>query len=86
MPLLRRSQLVIFQNGVNYAQPWAKLGPLDRLLPLVAGRHRLLQHLPYCLSRKAKPPGHRPLTPALNTSHTPHTPVYFDLKLLSGVQ
>ena len=48
--------LVAVQNGVDYAQPRPRLEPLDRLLSLVAGLHRVLQHLPYCLSRKATPP------------------------------
>ncbi len=85
VPLLRRSLLVIFQNGVDHAQPRPQLGPLDRLLPLVARRHRVLQHLPYCLPRQPKIPGYRSLTPALNTNRTPYTPVYLHLEHPSGV-
>ena len=32
VPLLRRSLLVIFQNGIDHAQPRPQLGPLDRLI------------------------------------------------------
>ena len=53
--------------------------------PLVARRHRVLQHLPYRLSRKSKLPGYRSLTPALNTNRTPHTSVYLHLEHPSGV-
>ena len=85
VPLLRGSQLVIFQDGVNYAEPRTQLGPLDRLLTLVAWRHRVLEHLPYRLSRKSKLPGYRSLTPALNTNRTPYTSVYLHLEHPSGV-
>ena len=85
MPLLHRSLLVIFQNGVDHAQPRPKLGPLDRLLPLLAWRHSVLQHLPYRLSRKPKLPRYCSLTPALNTNRTPYTPVYLHLEHPSGV-
>jgi len=37
MPLLHRPLPVVVQNGVDYAQPWTKLGPLDWLLPLTPG-------------------------------------------------
>jgi hypothetical protein len=83
--LLGRSLLVIFQNGVDYPEPRAKLGPLDRLLPLVAWRHRVLQHLPYRLPRQSKLPGYRSLTPALNTNRTPYTSVDLHLKHPSAV-
>src|ERR1019366_4430302 len=85
VPLLRRSLLVIFQNGVDHTQPRPQLGTLDRLLSLVAWRHRVLQHLPYRLPRKPKIPGYRSLTPALDTNRPPYTPVYFHLEHPSGV-
>jgi hypothetical protein len=46
MPLLSRSLLVIFQNGIDQSHPWPQLRQLDRLLSLVAWRHSVLQHLP----------------------------------------
>lgn len=51
MPLLNRPLLVIAHNGIDDTQPRAELGLLDRLLALVTWRYRILQHLPYCLSR-----------------------------------
>jgi hypothetical protein len=51
VPLLGRP-LPVAENGVDDAQPRPQLGPPDRLLPLIAWRHSVLQHLPYCLSRK----------------------------------
>src|ERR1019366_3588617 len=66
-------------------QPRPQLGPLDRLLTLVAWRHSVLQALPYRLSRKTKLPGYRSLTPALDTNRTPYTPVYLHLEHPSGV-
>ena len=47
--LLHRPLLVIFQNRVDHAQPWTKLGPPDPLLSLIACGHRELQYLPYRL-------------------------------------
>ena len=85
VPLLGWPLLVVVQNRVDHAQPRPQLGPLDRLLPLVAGRHRVLQHLPHRLSRKPELPGYRSLTPALNTNRTTYTPVYLHLEHPSGV-
>jgi hypothetical protein len=39
----------------------------------------------YRLSRKPRLPGHRSLTPSVNTNRTPSTPVYLLLEHLSGV-
>ncbi len=75
VPLLHRPLLVVCKNGVDHAQPRPQLGPLDRLLPLVAGRHCVLEHLPHRLSRQPKLPGHRTLTPTLNTNRSTYTPV-----------
>jgi Predicted membrane protein (DUF2339) len=83
--LLRRSLLVVVQNGVDHAQPRAQLGPLDRLLPLVAWRHRVLKYLPYPLPRKSKLPGYRSLTPSLDTNRTTYTTVFLHLEHPSGV-
>src|SRR5208282_6590507 len=85
VPLLRRSLLVIFQNGVDYAHPRPQLGPLDRLLSLVAWRHRVLEHLPYRLSREPELPGYRPLTLALNSNRPPYTSINLHLEHPSGV-
>jgi hypothetical protein len=48
-------------------------------------RHRVLQHLPYRISRKPKLPGYRPLTLAFDSNCTPNTPVYLHLEHPSGV-
>ena len=85
MPLLDWSLLVVTQNGINDAQPWPQLGTLDRPLALVAGRNRVLQHLPYCLSRKPKLPGYRPLTLALNSNRSPYRSINLHLEHPSGV-
>jgi hypothetical protein len=85
MPLLGWSLLVVVQNGVNEAQPWPQLRTLDRLLSLVAGRHRVLQHLSYCLSREPKLSGYRPLTLALNTNRSSYTSIDLHLEHHSGV-
>ena len=85
VPLLGRPPLVIFQNGVDHTQPRPQLGPPDRLLPLIAWRHREPQHLAHCLPRQPKLPGHRSLTPALHTYRSPYTPVYLHLEHPSGV-
>jgi hypothetical protein len=50
VPLLGRPLLVVAKYGVDHAQPRPQLGPFDRLLPLVAGRHRVREHLPNRLS------------------------------------
>jgi hypothetical protein len=85
MPLLGRPLLVIFQNGVNHALPRSQLRPLDRLLPLIARWHSVLQHLPHRISRQPKLPGHRTLTLAINTYRSPNSTVYLHLKHPSGV-
>jgi len=77
--------LVVVQNGVDDAQPRPQLRPLDRLLPLVTGRHRVLQHLPHRISRKPKLPGYRPLTPAFDSNRSPNTSVNLHLEHPSGV-
>src|ERR1035441_9303741 len=79
-PLNPMSEFAEPALGVDYAQPRPQLGPLDRLPPLVAWRHRELQHLPYRLPRKPELPGYRSLTPALNTNRTTHTSVYLHLR------
>ena len=43
VPLPGRSLLVVVKDDVDYAQPRPDLWPRDWLLPLVAGRHRVLQ-------------------------------------------
>jgi hypothetical protein len=55
------------------------------LLPLVAWRHRVLQHLPHHLSRYPKLPGYRPLTPPLHQYRSPYPPVYLHPEHPSGV-
>jgi hypothetical protein len=69
----------------NVAHAFGLTLTLDRLLPLVAWRHRILQHLPYRLPRQPKIPGYRSLTPALNTNRPTYTPIYLHLKHPSGV-
>ena len=85
MTLLDWPLLVVAQNGVDDAQPRPQLGPLDRLLTLVAGRHRVLQHLPYRISRKPKLPGYRPLTLTLDSNCSPNTTINLHLEHPSGV-
>jgi hypothetical protein len=85
MPLLRRPLPVVVQNGIDDAYPGPQLGPPDRLLPPVAGRHSKLQHLTYRLSRQPELPGYRTLTPALDTNRPPNTTVYLHLEHPSGV-
>jgi hypothetical protein len=75
MTLLRRPLLVVGKYGVDHAQPRPQLGPLDRLLALVAWRHRVREHLPNRLSRQPKLPGHRTLTPTFNTNRSTNPPV-----------
>ncbi len=65
--------------------PRPQLGPLDRLLPLVAWRHSVLQHLPYRIPRQPKLSGYRSLTPALNSNRTTYPPIYLHLEHPSGV-
>jgi hypothetical protein len=72
VPLLGWAVLVFFQNGVDYAEPRPQLGPFDRLLPLVAWRHRIPQHLAYGLARDPKLLRYRTLTPALHQPPAEH--------------
>jgi len=85
VPLPDWPPLVFFQNGVDHAQPRAQLGPLHRLLPLVARRHRVAQHLAHRLPRQTKLPRYSPLTPPLNQNRSPHPPIELHLVHPSGV-
>ena len=75
MPLFLGLLLVVFQNGVDHAQPRPQLGPLGRLLPPVARRHCVAQHLPHCLSRYAKLSRYCPFTLALHQNRSPYPPI-----------
>jgi hypothetical protein len=66
---------VRFARATVAQQP--QLGPPDRLLALVAWRHRVCEHLPNRLSRQPKLPGHHTLTPTLNTNRSTYPPVSF---------
>ncbi len=85
VPLLGRSPLVVFQDGVDHAQPRPQPGPLHRLLPLIPRRYRIAQHLPRHVARDAELPRDRPLTPPLHQDRTSHTPVYLHPVHPSGV-
>jgi hypothetical protein len=91
VPLLRGPSLVLFQDGIDHAQPRSQFGPLHCLLPLVAGRRRVAQHLLNRLSRNSKLARCRPLAPALYQYcspnppielHLEHPPVFHDLRCL----
>ena len=62
-----------------------RLAKPEVLLPLVAGWHNVLQHLPNRISRQPKLLGHRTLTPAFHTYSSPNTAVYLHLEHPSGV-
>src|ERR1017187_6864150 len=57
-----------------------ELGPLHRLLPPVAGRHRVTQHLLDRLTRYPKLARYRSLTPALYQYCSPNPPIELHLE------
>jgi hypothetical protein len=73
--LLGWSLLVVLKDCVNDAHPRPQHRTLNRLLSLVAWRHRVLQHLPNRLSRYPKLPDYRTLTPPLHQYGPPYSPV-----------
>ena len=75
VPLLARALLVVFQDRVDHALPRAQLRPPHRLLPLVARRHRILQHLANRLARQPKLPRRRPPAHPLHQHRPPHSRV-----------
>src|SRR5450755_2460997 len=85
MTLPRWPLLVFFKNLVDYAQPRPKLRPLHWLLPPVAGRHRVAQHLAHHLPRYAELPRYTPLTPAFNQYRSSYSPIDLHPEHPSGV-
>src|ERR1035437_3656477 len=73
VPLLGWSLLVFFQNGVDHAYPRPQLGPPNWLLPPVARRNRVAQHLAHRLPRQSTLPRYLALAPALHQYSSPHT-------------
>jgi hypothetical protein len=51
MPLFLPPRFVVFQDLVDGSDPGIQLAPARRLLPPVAGRDRIPQHLPHRLAR-----------------------------------
>jgi len=71
--LLARPLLVVFKNRVNDALPRAQLGPPHRLLPLIAGWRRVLQHLADRLAGQAELPRRRPPAHPFHEHRPPYT-------------
>jgi hypothetical protein len=61
VPLFGWSGLVVGEAGADDVLPGSQFRPPDRLLPLLAGLRRILQHLPHRHPRQLKVPCHFPL-------------------------
>jgi len=85
MPLLDRSLPVVFQNGVDDAQPRPQLRALHRLQPLISRRNRIAKHLPDRLGRDPKLPRYLTLAASIHQHRTPHTPIKLHSEHPSGV-
>jgi len=85
MPLLYRSLPVIFQDGVDDAQPRPQLRSLHRLHPLISRRNRIAKHLLDRLARDPELPRYLSLAPSLHQHQTPHTPIELHSEHPSGV-
>jgi len=84
-PELSSLVVVIFQKLVHHAQPRSQLGPRHRLLALIPRRRRVLEHIPYHLSRQAELPRRLPLAYPVHL-HRPAEPrIYFQPVHLPGV-
>jgi len=75
MTLLGWPCLVFSENRVDHAKPRIELGALDRLLALIARRHRKPQHLPNRITRNPKLASNCPLTSPIYQYRTPYAPV-----------
>ena len=85
VPLLARPLLVVLENRVDHALPRAQLRPPDGLLPLVARRQGVLQHLPHRLPRKSKLPRRRPPAHPFHQHRPPYPRIQFHCLHASGI-
>jgi hypothetical protein len=70
--LLFAFSLVLFQDLIDGSHPSVQLGPTYRLLPPVAGRHCVPQHLPHCLASQPELPGRLAFTHLVDHDRSPH--------------
>ena len=74
--LLPGNSAIAFQDRVNHAGEWLKLGSPWRTLPPVAWRYRVGQHLAHGVPVQAEHPGGFPNTHALHHAGPPHLNVH----------
>src|ERR1035441_9053863 len=85
VPLFLGLLLVVFQNGVDHAQPRPQLGPLWGLLPPVARRHCVAQHLTHRFACQPKLQRYCTLALAFDSNCPSYPPIEFHLVHPSGV-
>src|ERR1035441_7903927 len=64
---------ILLQDHINHSHPRIQLRSLRRLLPPIAWRDRILQHLSNGLTRQPILPGHLPLAFPLNLNRSPNS-------------
>src|ERR1035441_2808208 len=76
---------ILLKDRINHSHPRIQLRPLRRLLPPVARRNRILQHLPNGLTRQPILPGHLPLALPLHLNRSPYSCIEFHCVHPSGI-
>src|SRR5260221_7323526 len=85
MTLLFATRLVVFQNLVDGSHPGVRLGSARWLLPPIAGRNRVPQHLPYGLASQPELAGRLAFTHLLDDDRSPNPRIQLHCVHLSGV-
>src|ERR1700722_255806 len=83
--LLPAFRLVAFQDLVDGSGPGIQLGPTHRLLPPIARRHRVPQHLPHRLASQSELLGRLALAHLVDDDRSPHSRIQLHCVHLSGV-
>jgi len=85
VPLLLPPRVVVFQNLVDGSDLGVQLGPARWLLPPVAGRDRIPQHLPYGLASEPELAGRLALAHLVDDHRSPNPRIQLHCVHLSGV-
>jgi hypothetical protein len=83
--LLLAFRLVLFQDLIDGADPGVQFRPARRLLPPIAWRHRIPQHLADRVTSQPELPGRLAFTHFVDDDRSPNTRIQLHCVHLSGV-